>query len=131
MRVYDFKSGTWKNIPFPEPVYSSFPGSTPDYNSKTYRYGYESLITPSSIFDYDTRTGRPVLLKQTEVLSYDPSQYVSERQWATARDGVKVPLSIVYKKGFKRDGKAPLLLYAYGSYGHGTPSRFSSSRLSL
>jgi oligopeptidase B len=64
-------------------------------------------------------------------LGYDPSQYVSERQWATARDGVKVPLSIVYKKGFKRDGKAPLLLYAYGSYGHGTPPRFSSSRLSL
>jgi oligopeptidase B len=131
IRVYDFKSGTWKSIPFPEPVYSAFPGSTPDYNSKTYRYGYESLITPSSIFDYDTQTGRSVLLKQTEVLGYDPSQYVSERQWATARDGVKVPLSIVYKKGFKRDGKAPLLLYAYGSYGHGTPPRFSSSRLSL
>jgi oligopeptidase B len=131
LRVYDFKSGTWKSIPFPEPVYSAFPGSTPDYNSKTYRYGYESLITPSSIFDYDTQTGRSVLLKQTEVLGYDPSQYVSERQWATARDGVKVPLSIVYKKGFKRDGKAPLLLYAYGSYGHGTPPRFSSSRLSL
>ncbi len=76
--------------------------------------------------------GKSTLLKQQEVLGgYDPSQYVSERQWATARDGVKVPLSIVYKKGFKRDGKGPLFLYAYGSYGFGMPATFSSSRLSL
>jgi oligopeptidase B len=90
------------------------------------------LITPSGIFDYDTQTGKSTLLKQMEVLGgYDPTQYVSERLWATARDGVKVPLSIVYKKGFKRDGKSPLMLYAYGSYGSGTAATFSSSRLSL
>jgi oligopeptidase B len=132
IRIYDFKSGQWHSIAFPEPVYSVFPGGTPDFNSTTYRYSYQSLITPSSIFDYDTQTGKSTLLKQMEVLGgYDPKQYVSERLWATARDGVKVPLSIVYKKGFKRDGKSPLMLYAYGSYGFGTPATFSSSRLSL
>jgi oligopeptidase B len=132
MRIYDFKSATWNSIAFPEPVYSAFPGGTPDYESKTYRYSYQSLVTPPSVFDYDTQTGKSTLLKQHEVLGgYDPSQYVSERQWATARDGVKVPLSIVYKKGFKRDGKGPLFLYGYGSYGFGMPATFSSSRLVL
>jgi oligopeptidase B len=132
IRIYDFKSGQWHSIAFPEPVYSVFPAGTPDFNSTTYRYSYQSLITPSGIFDYDTQTGKSMLLKQMEVLGgYDPTQYVSERLWATARDGVKVPLSIVYKKGFKRDGKSPLMLYAYGSYGSGTAATFSSSRLSL
>lgn len=132
MRVFDFKSGKWIAISFPEPVYSAFPGETPDFDSKTYRYSYQSLITPSSVFDYDTVTGKSTLLKQQEVPGgYDPSQYVSERQWMTARDGVQVPLSIVYKKGFKRDGSGPLLLYAYGSYGFGMPATFSSSRLVL
>jgi oligopeptidase B len=132
MRIYDFKSAAWSNIPFPEPVYSAFPGGTPDYDSKTYRYSYQSLTTPPSVFDYDTQTGTSTLLKQQEVLGgYDPTQYVSERQWATARDGVKVPLSIVYKRGFHRDGKGPLFLYGYGSYGFGMPATFSSSRLAL
>jgi oligopeptidase B len=131
-RVLDFKSGKWSTIPFSEPVYASAPDQTPDYTSKTYRYSYQSLITPSSIFEYDTRTAQSTLLKQQEVPGgYDPSQYTSERQWVTARDGVKVPLSIVYKNGFKRDGAAPLLLYAYGSYGFGMPASFSASRLAL
>ncbi len=132
MRIYDFKSASWSSISFPEPVYSAFPGGTPDYESKTYRYSYQSLITPPSVFDYDTQTGKSTLLKQQEVLGgYDPSQYTSERQWASARDGAKVPLSIVYKKGFKRDGKGPLFLYGYGSYGFGMSATFSSSRLVL
>jgi oligopeptidase B len=132
MRVFDFKSGEWRAISFPEPVYSAFPGDTPDYTSSTYRYSYQSLITPSSVFDYDTKTGTSILLKQQEVPGgYNPSQYVSERQWVTARDGVKVPLSIVYKKGFKRDGTRPLLLYGYGSYGFGEAATFSPSRLVL
>ncbi|HXJ78751.1 MAG TPA: prolyl oligopeptidase family serine peptidase, partial [Candidatus Methylomirabilis sp.] len=131
MRILDFKSGQWTSIAFPEPVYSAFPGDTPEYDSRTYRYSYQSLITPQSVFDYDTQTGKSALLKQQEVPGYDPTQYSSERQWATARDGVKVPLSIVYRKGFKRDGSAPLFLYAYGSYGFGTAATFSASRLAL
>ena len=128
LRIHNFKTGTWTAIAFPEPVYSVFPGGTPEYESTTYRYNYQSLITPSSIFDYDTRSGKSTLLKQQEVLGgYDPKQYASERLWATARDGVKVPISIVYKKGLVRDGKAPLFLYGYGSYGFGTPPTFSSN----
>jgi oligopeptidase B len=132
LRVYDFKTSTWKAITYPEPVYSVFPAGTPDYESHTYRYNYQSLITPSSIFDYDVATGKSALRKQQEVLGgYDPRQYTTERLWATARDGIKVPISIVYKKGFPRDGKGPLFLYGYGSYGLGTPPTFSSNRLSL
>jgi oligopeptidase B len=132
LRVYRFHDGTWTAIAFPEPVYAVSPGGTPDFESTTYRYNYQSLITPSSVFDYDTRTGKSTRLKQQEVLGgYDPTQYASERLWATARDGVKVPISIVYKKGFARDGKGPLFLYGYGSYGIGIPPAFSSQRLSL
>jgi oligopeptidase B len=132
IRIYDFRSGKWSAIPFPEAVYSAFPGGTPEYTSTTYRYNYQSLVTPPSVFDYDTETGKSILRKRQEVPGgYDPSQYITERQWVTVRDGVKVPLSIVYKKGFQRDGTRPLLLYAYGSYGFGTPASFSSSRLVL
>jgi oligopeptidase B len=132
MRFFDFKSGQWSIISFPEPVYSAFRGDTREYASTTYRYNYQSLTTPSSVFDYDTVTGKSILLKQQEVPGgYVASQYVSHRQWVTVRDGVKVPLSIVYKKGFERDGTRPLLLYAYGSYGFGMPATFSASRLAL
>jgi oligopeptidase B len=113
-------------------VYSVFPTGNPEYDTTLFRYNYQSLVTPSSVFDYDMSTHDTTLLKQQEVLGgYDPSQYVSERLWATARDGVKIPLSIVYKRGLKRDGTAPLFLYAYGSYGYGTAATFSSSRVSL
>jgi len=132
LRVYDFAAGAWKEVAFPEPVYSAFPGGTPDYESTDYRYNYQSLITPASVYDYDMRGGQSTLLKRQEVLGgYDPTQYASERLWATARDGTAVPISIVYKKGFPRDGSGPLFLYGYGSYGFGTPPTFSSNRLSL
>ncbi len=132
LRVHDFHSGKWSDIAFPEPVYFASPVDTPDYDSKTYRYSYQSFITPPSVFDYDTSIGKSTLLKQQEVLGgYDPSKYASERLWATARDGVKVPISIVYKKGLVRVGKSPLFLYGYGSYGFGTPATFSVPRLSL
>ena len=132
IRMLDFRNGAWHSISFPEPVYSAFPAGNPEYDTHLYRYSYTSFITPSSVFDYDMETHKATLLKQQEVLGgYDPTQYVSERQWATVRDGVKVPLSIVYKKGFHRDGTAALFLYAYGSYGLGTPATFSSQRLSL
>lgn len=131
MRIFDFKSGTWRVISFPESLYAVLPGDTPEYVSTTYRYNYQSMLTPPSVFDYDTLNGKSILLKQQEVPGYDASQYASERQWVTVRDGVKVPLSIVYKKGFERNGTRPLLLYAYGSYGFGLPATFSSSRLVL
>lgn len=130
LRIFDFKSGKWSAIPFPEPVYSAFPGENPEYTSTAYRYSYQSLVTPPSIFHYDTESGKSILRKQQEVPGgYDPAQYISDRQWVTVRDGVQVPLSIVYKKGFERDGTRPLLLYAYGAYGIGMPAFFSASRL--
>jgi oligopeptidase B len=132
LRILDFSTGDWTSIQFPEPVYSVFPTGNPEYDTTLFRYNYQSLVTPSSVFDYDMTTHKTTLLKQQEVLGgYDPSQYISERLWATARDGVKLPLSVVYKRGLKRDGTAPLFLYAYGSYGLGMQATFSSSRLSL
>ena len=132
LRVYNFGSGQWAEIDFPEPVYAASPGSNPEYTTDTFRYNYQSLITPSSVFDYMVRVGRSSLMKRQEVPGgYDPAQYASERLWATARDGTKVPISIVYKKGFPRDGSGALFLYAYGSYGFGMSAHFSSSRLVL
>ena len=132
IRMLDFRTGQWHGMSFPEPVYSAFPAGNPEYDTHVFRYTYTSMITPASVFDYDMETQKATLLKQQEVLGgYDPTQYVSERAWATVRDGTRVPLSIVYKKGFHRDGTAPLFLYAYGSYGVGTPATFSSQRLSL
>jgi oligopeptidase B len=132
IRMLDFRTGQWHSMSFPEPVYSAFPAANPEYDTHIFRYSYTSLITPASVFDYDMETHKSTLLKQQEVLGgYDPTQYVSERQWAIVRDGTKVPLSIVYKKGFRRDGTAPLFLYGYGSYGAGMPATFSSQRLSL
>ena len=132
LRVLNFKTNEWHEIVFPEPVYAASPGSTPEFDSETYRYNYQSLITPSSVYDFFVKENRSALLKRQEVPGgYDPSNYVSERLWATARDGVKVPISIVYKKGLVRDGKAPLFLYAYGSYGFSTAAGFNASRLAL
>jgi oligopeptidase B len=132
LRVYNFRTKGWTEIPFPETVYSASPGETPEYTSKTYRYTYQSFVTPPSVYDFDVRGGKSQLLKRQAVLGdYDPSRYASERQWATARDGTRVPISIVYRKGFVRDGKGALLLYGYGSYGFGTAAAFSSARLSL
>lgn len=131
-RIQDIKAGTWKDVSFPESVYAAFPGGTPEYTSKAFRFVYQSMVTPQSIYDCDMASGRQTLLKQIEVLGgYDKSQYVTERLWAPARDGVKVPLSVVYRKGVKRDGSAPLFLYAYGSYGFGQSASFSIPRLSL
>jgi oligopeptidase B len=132
LRVLNFKTNEWHEIVFSEPVYAAFPGSTPEFNSDTYRYNYQSLITPPSVYDFFVTEERSALLKRQEVPGgYDPANYVSERLWATARDGIRVPISIVYKKGLVRDGKAPLFLYAYGSYGFSTPAAFNASRLAL
>jgi oligopeptidase B len=131
-RVLSFKTGTWHEVSFPETVYSAFGGGTPEFDTRMFRISYQSMITPSSVYDYDLETRERTLLKQQEVLGgYDAAQYSTERLWAMARDGVKVPISIVYKKGFNRDGQAPLWLYAYGSYGFGESATFSSDSLSL
>lgn len=120
------------DIPFDEPTYTAHTGSNPDFNSKTLRYAYTSLTTPNSTYDYHMDSKTNQLLKQQEVLGgYKKEDYITERIYATAKDGTKVPLSVVYKKGFKKDGNAPLLLYAYGSYGISMDAGFSSSRLSL
>jgi oligopeptidase B len=131
MRVFDFGTGKWSSISFPEPVYSAEGAENFDFDSPTFRYRYSSFITPQSVYDYDRRSGKSELRKRQEVPRYDPGQYVSERLWATARDGTRVPISIVYKKGFERNGQGPLYLYAYGSYGFGTMPAFSPSRLAL
>jgi oligopeptidase B len=132
LRVYQFKTGAWSEILFAEPVYAASSGATPEFNSTTYRYNYQSFVTPPSVYDFEVAAHQSVLLKRQEVPGgYDPDNYVSKRLWATARDGVKVPLSIVYRKGFEQNGKAPLFLYAYGSYGIGMQATFSAARLSL
>ena len=132
LRVLDFRSGKWQNIDFPEPVYTAFPANNPEYDTKLFRFNYQSFITPSSVYDFDMDTGKRTLLKQTEVLGgYDPTQYDSERIYAKASDGTMVPISLVYKKGMKRDESSPLLLYGYGSYGASSNATFSIPRLSV
>jgi oligopeptidase B len=97
-----------------------------------FRYRYQSLVSPPSIYDHEMTVDQSKLLKRDEVLGgFDPSRYVSRRLWATARDGVKVPISIVFPKNFVPDGRTPLWLYGYGSYGYGMPANFDSRRLSL
>jgi oligopeptidase B len=130
-RVFDFRSAKWHEVVFPESVYSASLASTPEYTSQTFRFSYQSMVTPDSTYDDNMATGERTLKKRQEVPSYDPTLYATERQWAVARDGVELPLSIVYRKGLKKDGSAPLFLFAYGSYGYGMPAGFNSNRLSL
>jgi oligopeptidase B len=119
-------------IEFTEPAYNASIGDNPEFNASHVRFQYESFVTPRSIFDYALDTRERTLRKQQAVLGgYQPSQYVVERLHATAADGARVPLSIVYRRGIPRDGSAPLLLYGYGSYGISVPVNFSSNRLSL
>ncbi|MBC3759020.1 S9 family peptidase [Hyunsoonleella sp. SJ7] len=120
-------------LPFESETYNAYIGNNPDFESGTLRYSYNSLTTPSSIIDYDFKTRKSVVKKEQEVLGgkFNKENYESKRIWATARDGVKVPISLVYRKGIKLNGKNPLLQYAYGSYGHTIDPSFSSIRLSL
>lgn len=119
-------------IPTPEEVYTMGTSNNPEFDTNVVRYNYSSMVTPNSTFEYDVRTRKSELLKQQEIPSgYDKTLYETKRLWATARDGVKVPISIVWKKGTKLDGSAPMLLYAYGSYGFSMTPNFSTNRLSL
>jgi oligopeptidase B len=132
IRVREFDTGETYRIEFDEPVYSVFGGHNPDFNSRLLRFTYISMVTPRSVFDYDMKTKERELKKRQEVLGgYDPEQYQSERIFATAEDGTRIPISIVYRKGTTNDGSNPLYLYGYGAYGMSMDPYFSSNRLSL
>jgi oligopeptidase B len=132
IRVRNIRNGQEHTIEFAEPVYTASPGSNPEYDTSTLRFGFTSLVTPSSVYDYDMNTRQRTLKKQTDVLGgYDPSRYATERTWARAEDGTMVPVSLVYRKPLVRDGSRPMLLYAYGSYGSSTDPTFSIANLSL
>jgi len=132
LAVLDLKTSKRHRIKFPEPVYAAGVSVNREFNTATLRYSYNSLVTPNSTFDYDMNTGESTLLKQTEVPGgFDRTNYKSERVFAIASDGTRIPMSMVYRKGVKLDGSAPLLLYGYGSYGASIPPTFSSNRLSL
>jgi len=131
LRVRPF-AGKEYYLDFQDAAYMAYTTQNPDIESEVLRYGYQSMTTPPTTYDYDLDTHEQTLLKQQPVLGdFNPDDYESERVFSVSRDGTKVPLSIVYRKGTKKDGSAPLLLYAYGSYGHSMDPSFSITRLSL
>jgi oligopeptidase B len=132
IRVRDLATGEMHLVEFPEPVYTVSPSRNPEFDTSVLRFEYNSLVTPRSVFDYDMGTRQRVLQKRYEVRGgYDPSGYETERVFATAPDGARVPLSLVYRRGTLRDGRNPLMLYGYGAYGLSSEPGFSSDRLSL
>ena len=132
IRIINQNNGDEHYLDFGEEVYSAYTSVNLSFDTNFLRYQFSSLITPSSTYDYNMDSRKSILLKQSEVVGgYDSNKYQSERLYATARDGKRVPVSIVYKKGFKKNGKNNLLLYAYGSYGSTIDPSFNSNRLSL
>lgn len=132
MRIIDQKTGKKHYLDFGEPAYTIYPSINLDFDTDLLRYGYTSLTTPNSTYDYNMKTRERKLLKQTEVVGgYKAEEYQTERLWATAADGTTIPMSIVYKKGIKKDGSNPTLIYGYGSYGASMDPTFSITRLSL
>jgi oligopeptidase B len=131
LEVLDLKAATLREVDLPEPVHSVIPQPNPEFRTRVYRFAYQSLVTPNSVFELDVSSGVRTLLKQLEVPGYDPALYVSELTYATARDGTSVPISLVSRRDVPRDGTAPLLLYGYGSYGISCDPSFQTSRLAL
>lgn len=132
IEIIDFKTSKRHRVEFPEPVYAAGLSANREFNTTVMRYGYQSLVSPSSVFDYDMNTRKATLMKQTEVPGgFDKANYKSERVFATAADGTKIPMSVVYRRNVKLDGSAPMLLYGYGSYGASISPGFSASRLTL
>jgi oligopeptidase B len=131
IRVIDLQTKESHAITLPEPAYDLSVGENPEFNTALLRFNYQSMVTPNSVYDYDMISRSRKAIKQTEVPGYDPSQYVAERIFATAKDGTKIPCSVVYKKGFEKNGKSPCHLYGYGSYGLSMPANFSFTRLPL
>jgi oligopeptidase B len=132
IRVTDLRTGDSRRIEFPEPAYASYGYINKEYDTSKFRYGYQSFITPRSVFEYDMASGKSTLLKQKEVPGgYDRTRYQVERIYATASDGVKVPISVVRLKGAKLDGKGPLYLTGYGSYGYPYDIGFNSDLFNM
>ncbi len=132
IRVMPWSGDEGHYLQFDEPAYTAELGANPQLDTATLRFEYSSMTTPVSVYDYDMRTRTSTLLKQEEVLGgFNPANYASERHYALAEDGAEIPLSIVYRKGTRRDGQNPLLLYGYGSYGVSIDAAFSSPRISL
>lgn len=138
--VYNFQTKKSREVTFPENVYTANLGVNQEevsetiyqpFNSTSFRYTYTSLTSPTDVYEQDLITGTKKVIKRREVPNYAANKYTAQRVWVPARDGVKVPLSIVYRKGLKLDGKAPLLLYGYGAYGLGEEAIFDSNLISL
>ena len=124
--------GEWHSLDFGEPAYTAWLGTNLQFDTELLRFGFSSLRTPDSVLQYNMRTRAQTVLKRQPVLGdFDRDDYVTERLFATARDGARIPISVVYRAGFEKDGNAPLLLYSYGSYGHSSNPTFGSARLSL
>ncbi|MGB0714819.1 MAG: S9 family peptidase [Phycisphaerae bacterium] len=131
MHVMPWDGAEPHDLDFGEPAYLAYVSTNVEMDSEVLRYGYTSMATPNTIYDYNMRTREKTQMKQDEVKGFKQGDYITERLYADARDGTKVPVSIVYRKGFEQNGKAPLLLYAYGSYGSSSDATFSAARLSL
>ena len=131
IRVTDLRSGKSRRIEFAEPAYLSYGYINAEFDTNKIRYGYQSFVTPPSVFEYDVASGASVLLKQKEVPGYDRGRYQVERIYATAPDGVKIPISLVHLKGAKLDGKGALYLTGYGSYGYAYDINFNSNIFSM
>jgi len=132
VRVLNLAEGGEYEIEFPEPIYVVWPTGNAGFVTDLFRFNYTSLVSPMAVYEFNLKTKQRTLLKQYEVLGgYDPTQYVSERIYARASDGAMVPISMVYKKGIRRDGSSPVYLTGYGAYGYAVDPTFSSNRLSL
>jgi oligopeptidase B len=131
IRVLEFASDTIYEVSFPEEISTFIRSDNPEYDTDLLRFTYTSLLTPLSVYDFDMKRRTRTLKKRTEVPNYQPELYTTERTWAPSSDGVRVPVSLLYRKPLTKDGSRPMLLYAYGSYGYSTDPAFSSNIFSL
>jgi oligopeptidase B len=129
--VYDLATKKLNTIDFPEKACTVYPSGNSTFNTDVVRFSYTSLVSPQAVYDYNVATKQRVLKKQYDVPTFDAGKYESDWVYATAKDGTKVPISLMYKKGLKRDGSNPTLLYGYGSYGIPMDPSFSQTRISL
>jgi oligopeptidase B len=132
LEIMDLRDGKTHRVSFAEPAYAVTPNANEEFDTNVFRYAYQSLVTPTSVYDYDMQARTQKLLKRTEIPGgFDSANYVSERIFAAAGDGAKIPIALVYRKGVDPHGKNAMLLYAYGSYGMSLPDTFSPQRLAL